>query len=283
MEDNEDKDILGVFMEEFNQFKTWVSSGKRAKDYPGALSVLEDSVRNKLAKQRINITLPLGFKEAWADYESSYSRMFRVEGWTEETGAPHYQKRQQLFDEWLEGLIHASDYYEIAESMQAGTGYGDLRKSFWRWGSVEHIFPAVPEDVPPADYERHHLFVLLQQAHRAIVFGAPFAAIAAMRAALEDLLRNWLKVPGKDLKELLANKEALKLSKSSRKRLQLLRRRANAALHIGSDHRREERSFVADMNRMTRGELSDADDARMVREMNRMLSEINALVQAFGA
>lgn len=279
MKNDESEDILDVFMAEFQDLKDWIDAGKRPKDFPGSLSAMEDNVKNRLATQRVNINLPSGFKEAWAEYQVTYSHQFRIEAWTKEHSGPLDLQKQQRFNDWLDGLIQASNYDDIAAVMQMGTGYAGLRKSFWRWDAVEHIFPKVPEKVTPENYEKHYLFVLLQQAHRALVFGAPFAAIAVMRAALEDLLRNWLKVPGDDLKAMLDNETVLKLEESSREALHLLRKRANAALHIGSHHHPEEKSFVVDLSRMASGELSDTDDMRIMHELNIMLSEINALVE----
>lgn len=280
MKSDESEDILDVFMTEFQDLKDWIDAGKRPKDFPGSLSAIEDNVKNRLATQRINIDLPSGFKEAWAEYQATYSHQFRIEAWTEEHSGPLDLEKQQKFKEWLDGLIQASNYDDLAEVMQIGTGYASLRKSFWRWDAVEDIFPIVPKSVDPENYQRHHIFGLIQQAHRAIVFGAPFAAMAAMRAALEDLLANWLKVPGKDLKEMLDDETVLDVKKSSRKNLHLLRKRANAALHIGGHHHPKEKSFVVDLSRMASGELSDAEDMRIMNQVNIMLSEINALVES---
>ena len=279
MQDSEGTNILDYFMAEFKEFKAWVSKGKRPKEFPGSLTALEDAVRNRLATQRININLPLGFKEAWSEYQKTYTDQLRIEDWPEADTAWPDQQKQQFFNEWLDGLIQASNYDDIAAVMQIGTGYAALRKSFWRWDAVEDIFPKVPEKVEPENYKRHNIFGLLQQAHRAIVFGAPFAGMAAMRAALEDFLANWLKVPGKDLREMLDDETVLAVKKASRKNLHLLRKRANAVLHIGSNHHPEENSFVIDLSRMASGELSDADDVRIMHQLNIMLSEINALVE----
>ena len=184
MQNDESEDVLDVFMAEFQDLKDWIDMGKRPKEFPGYLPEMEDAVRNRLATQRINISLPSGFKEAWAEYQATYSDKFRIEAWAEENSGPLDLQKKQQFNEWLDGLIEATNYDDIAAVMKIGTGYAALRKSFWRWDAVEDVFPKVPKNVDPGNYQRHHIFGLLQQAHRAIVFGAPFAGMAALSAAL---------------------------------------------------------------------------------------------------
>ena len=111
----------------------------------------------------------------------------------------------------------------------------DLRGVFRRRELVPFVLIPRPVVVKHGSTEALSMLKILQQAHDAFVFGAPFASLALMGSIVEALLRDHYGAEGKDLSERINHARKRLPSGANAAALDRLRRLANAILHLDID------------------------------------------------
>lgn len=76
----------------------------------------------------------------------------------------------------------------------------------------------------------------LRQAHEAVVFGAPFAALVLLRSIVEVVLRDHDGANGNDLSERISNSKKMLPRGANEAALHHLRKIANAIVHLDAEH-----------------------------------------------
>ena len=245
-----------------------------------SLSVAERSHRNQFAAP-----VDPRFIEAWRDYEERFSHPLGGI-WLKDLGLDFKTSAQEPSNKFNQkwevaadsGIERAKDFEAaldfagqqasdpnrefpegFTESIEDGlaewrslekeTGF-DLKSVFRRRELVPFVL--VPRHVANRHgaQEKLSLFSLLQQAHDAFVFGAPFAALALMRAILEVVLKRHYGSEGVDLSDLIKNAKSLPPA-ANVATLTRIRRLANNVLHF----ERERVQLPRDMERELLGFL----------------------------
>jgi len=88
------------------------------------------------------------------------------------------------------------------------------------------------------------VYRLLHEAQNAFVFGSSFASLALMRSIIELVLRDFYKITGKELVDLIQNSGDKLPQEANKTILTRLRLEANAILH--SDHDELKRKMKRD-------------------------------------
>ena len=219
------------------------------------------------------------FRTAWRDYEKRYEHFLQQIGFMDwifaGPGLPldafRPGHRPNLSETWniedrsasyFAGNIDAAvdfaefkadglDDEDYCNRIQDGcAAYGrlaqnigfDARGMFRRWA----LFPQVL--VPRHVAQKHgstepvSLYTLLQQAHDAFVYGAPYAALALMRSILEKVLRDHYGAKEGKLHERID--QALRFGRQKNS-LHRIRKLVNAVLHWDKELGDEEKKFLS--------------------------------------
>lgn len=280
MESVDLEELCREFMEDFRVLERWVADGRNVRTFDKDIVILAEMIQRELSSKRLTFTFPHGFREAWQKYQKDYSELFVVPGFPAEPESSHYHRINASYKSWAEEILEAESLDAMNEIFAMGTGYGETKKAYCRWAVTENVCPKLPKHTHPAFYERNQLFVLISQAQRALVFGAPLAALSSMRAVLEDVLKNWLKVPGEDLCDRVNNLQHPIVSEEIRADFHRLRHLANAGLHVGKRLQSgEDRDLLLRITDMALGQLDAESDLGVTIELISLFSSVNALVE----
>jgi hypothetical protein len=171
--------------------------------------------------------VPLASAKARREYEERWSRQvdYVASRWMNEmlanlipdAGSPNFERRPDelaiRIDDWKDAaeeegklLEQTFDYVEAVQQIDEGGDLDWVIEAVWAWKRLTKVAGldvegalwrrrAVPHILVPTHVANHYgqkrasLYRRLHQAGRAFVFGAPLAALALQRAALEELLR----------------------------------------------------------------------------------------------
>lgn len=193
------------------------------------------------------------------------------------SGNPHggfWQEMQRAGEEWAqwhqENLGLGDELY--AKDLDRAIGFHDFAGAARRWGLLGHV--ALPTNLATSDERAEKLMLVrnLKQAQIAIVFDAPHAALALLRAVMDYALTNCYGVDGTDLKARINNAAPRLPDDVGKIELHNLRLKANAVLH-------PKKNGLSETDRRYVESIPDREVSTFENDMIRYFRQVSRLIE----